>query len=156
MINTATADSDEGAPADDTEITFLEANPDTDTDGDSFLNLFERAYGLDIFNADSLAAGPTGSLIEVTSLKHKSLTYRRLTGGSGVTGISYSADGYNYVAETSSTLNAGSWQSGAPFVEAVGSPVDNGDGTETVTVRALAPLIPESKVFIRLNVTKTP
>jgi beta-glucanase (GH16 family) len=156
VVNTATADSDESAPDNDVEITLVEANPSVDTDGDSFLNIFERAYGLDIFNPDPLSDGPAGSLTEVTNQDYVSLTYRRLAGGTGTTGISYSSDGYNYVVEVSSSLTPGSWQSGETFVQAVGSPVDNGDGTETVTVRALAPMIPGSKVFMRLNVTETP
>jgi hypothetical protein len=52
--------------------------------------------------------------------------------------------------ETSTDL--GSWQSGPGRIEAVGAPVDNGDGTETITVQVVATIAEHPVRFIRLKV----
>lgn len=44
------------------------------------------------------------------------------------------------------------WSTGS--VLPVGSPVDNGDGTETVTVRLTTPISADRRQFIRLRVTR--
>lgn len=153
VVNTATADSDESDPVSDQETTPLPVDPSADTDGDGFTDLFERAFGLDIFNPDSLSMGPIGNVAELTGEHFLQLSYRRRAGGSGTTGVDYSVDGCVYTVEVSSDL--GSWQSSASLVGQVGTPVDNGDGTETVTVRANEPITSGTR-FIRLKVTEGP
>lgn len=137
------------------DISLVKADPQADPDEDTFINLFEEAFGLDMFTADPLSNWPFGIPVESSGNKHVSLTYRRLAGGSGTTGVNYTAGGYQYAVEVSGTLQSGSWQSGSSRVEAVGSPVNNGDGTETVTVRAKSTISDGGK-FLRLVVTETP
>ena len=79
------------------------------------------------------------------------IEYRRLTGGSGTAGVDYTAYGVTYTVETSTSMGSGSWMSGPGNVQVVGTPVDNGDGTETVKVRRLSP-IASGCAFIRVSV----
>ncbi|MEE3179497.1 MAG: hypothetical protein VX317_07420 [Verrucomicrobiota bacterium] len=55
-----------------------------------------------------------------------------------------------YTVETSEDLV--SWETGEGFTRQVGVPVDNGDGTETVTVRTLIVLTASPRRFFRLRV----
>jgi len=49
-----------------------------------------------------------------------------------------------------------SWQSGTHLFEEIGPRIDNGDGTETVTLRLRAPVVPASPHFMRLRVENAP
>jgi hypothetical protein len=73
--------------------------------------------------------------------KHLTLSYRRRIGASDVT----------YAVETATDLET--WQSGPAAVEPFGIPVPNGDGTETVQVRVIAPVSADPARFIRLRIT---
>jgi beta-glucanase (GH16 family) len=136
------------------DMSLVKADPDVDVDGDGFINLLEQAYGLDMFTRDLPSKGPRGAPVKDTGVDYMSLSYRRLTGGSGTTGVSYAAGGYSYVVQVSPDMSASSWVSGSSHVQAVGSPVNNGDGTETVTVRAKAPITGNGR-FMRLVVSET-
>lgn len=152
VASTATATSDEAAPVDDTPITFLRADPDGNFDGDSFLNLFEYVHKLDMFSPDApTAAGYSLSVVELAGQSYLALTYRQRSGGSGATGINYSVDDHLLRVSVSPDMSPGSWNTGVTFVEQVGSAVDNGDGSETVTVRSLTPLSPGTRSFMRLE-----
>ena len=62
-------------------------------------------------------------------------------------------DGISYRIEASTSLEANDWDSSAAVVEWFGTPVDNGDGTETVTCRIKDPVgTPGSRRFVRLAV----
>jgi hypothetical protein len=154
VVNTATADSNESDPHSNTETTLLPVDLALDPDRDGFINLFERAFGLDIFNADPANMGPAGTLVEIGGQYHLQLEYRQRTGGSGTNGVDYTADGMMYTVEVSGNLTT--WDSGILVVEEAALPVDNGDGTEKVTMRSVAPLPAGGKQFIHLKVTEAP
>jgi hypothetical protein len=63
------------------------------------------------------------------------------------------ADGITYTVEYDGDL-ADPWSTGS--VLPVGSPVENGDGTETVTVRLTTPVTVAVRQFMRLRVTDGP
>jgi len=62
---------------------------------------------------------------------------RRIGSGTGTTESGYTVDGITYTLKASPTLTTPSWQTGSSVLQQVGTPVNNGDGTETVTVRIL-------------------
>lgn len=78
------------------------------------------------------------------------LTYRQLSGGSGTVGVDYTALNLTYTVETTDNLLARRWVSGTNAVEWTGDRFDNGDGTETVTVRANKPIDASRVVLLRL------
>ncbi len=82
---------------------------------------------------------PAAGFTDVGEHRHLTLTFRRRILAFQVT----------YTAETS--LNLGTWQSGSGIMEMLGSPVDNGDGTETVTFLVLAPVSENPARFVRLR-----
>ena len=87
----------------------------------------------------------TGDFLEIV--------YRQRKGGTGTTGVDYTADGVQYTVEVSDDLSPTGWTSGSGLVQIVGIPVDNGDGTETVTVQFLASIAGLDQKFLRLKVT---
>ena len=127
-------------------------DPDSDPDNDGLKNIFEHAFVLDPLTPEGPAVRPGGTLATQPPDDFLQLTYRRRIGGSGTTGVNYTADGVTYVVEVSPGLSPASWMSGSGVVVAVGSPVNNGDGSETVTVRCLNPISAGNR-FIRLRVT---
>ncbi|MEO8617267.1 MAG: lectin-like protein [Luteolibacter sp.] len=139
-----------------------------DTDGDGMPDTWEASHGLASGNpADgtsdndhdgvtafleyALAMNPTvpdvallpilGTRTEIDG-KHLTLTYRRPT-NSGLT----------YTAERSITLSPGNWQSGNSVFQEL-TPLDQGDGTESVTVEDLNPMSASSRAWLRLRVSK--
>jgi hypothetical protein len=65
------------------------------------------------------------------------LSYRRPSGGFGQTGLDYTGSGIRHALEHSPDLAPGSWQPlPASMFDPIGLPGRNGDGTETVKVRA--------------------
>jgi hypothetical protein len=129
-----------------------QAADDVDIESDGFSNLLEYAFDLDPLQSESLPSAIDDTL---------AFSFRRLQGASsGSTVLGTSVGGVTYTIEVSNTLAADSWQSGAVWLEQVGSPVANGDGTETVTVRALTsettPTGPAAADghFFRLSVTR--
>ena len=71
-------------------------------------------------------------------------------------GVNYTAGGVTYTVEVTDELG-GTWQSGTSFVEIVpGSAVNNGDGTETVSVRLKLPVTSAPMKFMRLVLTPLP
>ncbi len=87
----------------------------------------------------------TGDFLEIV--------YRQRKGGSGTTGVDYIADDLLYTVEVSDDLSPTGWASGPGLVQLVGTPIDNGDGTETVTVRLTASITGLARKFLRLLVT---
>ncbi len=130
-------------------------DPTSDPDHDGLVNLLEHALALDPLEPNSAASQPGVTTTSDSIDEFLQLTYRRRTGGSGTTGVDYTADGVAYRVEVSPNLAPGTWTSGSTVVEAVGSPSNNGDGSETVTVRSRDP-ISDQKHFIRLRVTTVP
>jgi len=56
-----------------------------------------------------------------------------------------------YIVEVSETLDPSSWNTGLDYYEAIGSPLNNGDGTETISVRLIEDIEAAPKQFVRLN-----
>ncbi len=105
-----------------------------------------------------LGTAPTLSSVEFLPVVSESaeflqLTYRQRTGGTGTVGVDYIIGGLQYTVEVSPDLSAGSWDSGSNLVEHIGTPVDNLDGTETVTVRLKESIGTSSRKFLRLMIT---
>jgi hypothetical protein len=133
-----------GADLIDDDISGLDADPD----GDGLPNSVEYALSTDP-TADSSMDFPTvardGDFLEIT--------FRQRIGGTGTPGIDYELDGINYAAEVSSDLSPESWNSGTGVFEVLEAPIDNGDGTETVTVRLKNSIPGEVSQFLRLKIT---
>jgi|GEM_PF-2647792 len=150
------SDSDDDGMDDAWEIINFEdllQGAGDDFDGDGVVNILERALGAMPNDATSMNL-PSVSIINDDGNDYPIITYRRLTGGSGTTGVDYTADGLTYVVEYDTDLTD-PWNSGS--VVQVGSATDNGDGiTETVTVRLTTRIDAETIQFLRLKVTKAP
>lgn len=118
-------------------LTFsLVYDPAGDHDSDGISNLLELAFGTDLYQAGAPRL-PQPVLLEVAGAQHAGLTYTRSKTASGIT----------FTVEFSSTP-AHSGFAPAPITET--SRVDNGDGTETVTLRETAPSV--GTRFARLRV----
>ena len=114
------------------------AAPDlADDDGDGIVTMLE--YGLGT-NPLATSQPPTQGVVNVSSASYLSLTFRRRTGPSGA----------SYVVEAISDLVSGTW---LPQPVQFGVPVDNGDGTETVTFRDIIPLGSVPLRLMRLKVS---
>lgn len=128
----------QGLPAD-------KQGPLDDPDGDGLPNLLEYAFGRHPMSSNN--GSPASPSVDTQG--RAAITFRQIRGGSGTPGIDYSADGLRYAVEVSSDLTT--WRSGPDWVEPAGTPVDNGDGTETVTVRAKIPA-QNGRQFLRVFV----
>ncbi len=126
------------------------AADDVDFDQDGLVNVLERAFGSDPTTPSVAGILPELGTIPVSENDYLSLSYRRLAGGTGVTGIDYTAGGLTYTVEHNGDF-ADPWSTGS--IMAVGVPTDLGSGIEAVTVRLTAPLPPEGRQFMRLQVT---
>ncbi|MGJ8651541.1 MAG: malectin domain-containing carbohydrate-binding protein [Opitutaceae bacterium] len=124
-----------------------------DSDGDGIVNLLEHAFQSDPLDVlDAGLKAPKLQMATVDGELYLEFSFRRIRGGEGALVDEYTADGVTYRVECSSSLG-GEWVSGAEVVTQVGAPVDNGDGTETVTVRAVQSNSEATSMFMRLNVT---
>jgi|GEM_PF-1506689 len=114
------------------------AAPDLgDDDRDGVVNLLE--YGL---GTPPLVASPppSQSLVTISGASYLALTFRRRVGSSGM----------SYIVEATSDLLNSPW---LPQPVQFGVPVDNGDGTETVTFRDIFPTGSVPSRFLRLRLT---
>ena len=131
-------------------LTGANAAFNADPDRDGLKNIFEYAFNTNPTNAASVAF-PAASLDSV----HFVLTYRERTSGTGTVGVDYEAGGLIYTVQVTDDLG-GTWQSGTAFVELVpGSRLNNGDGTETVSVRIKQTLSGATRKFMRLVLVPT-
>ena len=93
-----------------------------DFDNDGVVNLLERAFGTaPNDNADRVL--PTAAIIDDAGNEYLSLSYRRLEGGVGATGVNYTVGGIRYTVQYDADLVA-PWSSGNTVQ--VGSAVSNG------------------------------
>jgi hypothetical protein len=92
---------------------------------------------------------PRFSLVSVGEDRYPALTYRRLAGGSGTTGVDYTARGLTYTVEYDEDL-VPDWTSGS--VAAHGDPASVASGVEEVTVRATDTVQSGNARFLRLRV----
>ena len=125
-------------------------DPFGDSEMDGIPNIFEHAFVLDDEAADSQAMLPRVHSDRRGNSEFIRITYRQRSGGTGTTGTHYHAGGITYRVETSSTLQSDSWLSGANLFKIIGDPIDNEDGSESVTVEFAFP-VSSSGQFIRLN-----
>ena len=135
--------------------TLGDSNRLADPDQDGLSNLMEYALGGD----------PSGASNEVRpSLVEDSVTagdllfsYRRLRelnpeDGSGTTGNGYAIYGINYTVQATQTLDGWAAASTMLMMQPDGIATDNGDGTETVTLRLTLPTPMGANWFVRLKV----
>ncbi len=112
-----------------------------DPDGDGLIDLQEFAFA-------RLPDRPDGGGLTPLSLEtgaggaHLTLRYRRPVQGAAT---------LDYIAEASSDMKT--WSGAADAVETL-APVPQGDGTELVTVRALAPVGTAPRLFLRIRIVK--
>ncbi|HET6408214.1 MAG TPA: lamin tail domain-containing protein, partial [Chthoniobacteraceae bacterium] len=112
--------------------------PGADPDGDGWNNLTECALGLDPLRPDYTGVLGTSIEMDGSGGPYLMLHYRR----------SLSAQGFQWLVDTAAAPNA--WQLGASVP--VGTPVNNGDGTETVSQRDTVPAdgLPERLIRLRI------
>lgn len=106
-------------------------------------NLLAYAVGADLA-LSSEAARPAPSLVDDGGTAYPALSYR----------VRQDASEIVYLVEVSNDLAL--WQSGGAITIQVGAPLDNGDGTGTVTVRSLQSLGSNPSQFLRLRVSLAP
>lgn len=117
------------------------ANDDADFDNDGTATLFEFALGLNPVVPDVPAAA-TVAMEDITGSTYLTFTFRR---------PSPKPVGITYLPELSTDLQNGSWGDALPVV---GYPIANGDGTETMKYRSVAPVTTSPTGFGRLRVTR--
>ncbi len=123
------------------ELTNAAISGDTaDPDGDGIPNLAEYALGLNPKAPDATGA-PVASIQNIGGSNYLTLTYRQ---------VLYDTD-ISYNVQVSGDLVT--WDCGAGFTAVVGSPIDNGDGTETWTIQDLVPSDSATARFIRLQIS---
>jgi hypothetical protein len=108
-------------------------------DGDAYINLFEFALGLNPTVADPLSKMPRTIRVTADGSDWLAITFRRRK----TTPL-----GVNYIVEESTNLT--SWTLVDSATHQVGVPVDQGDGTELVTIRGTHPL-GTGQSFLRLR-----
>lgn len=127
------------------------ANPD----GDTLVNLMERSLGGDPWVSEQ--SEPVAmQLLELEGERYLALTFDRLTGGTAGENLSYTASGISYAVEYTTALT-GEWQSALAPLTLHAGPVDNGNGTETVTFRTTVPVDATTpNGFLRLKAVQNP
>ena len=114
------------------------AAPDyADADADGLVNLLE--YGF-CTHPLTTSQAPTHSVVNVSGSNYLALTFRRRVAPSDV----------SVIVEATSDLLHGPW---LPEPVLFGTPVDNGDGTETVIFRDIIPTGGVPSRFLRLRMT---
>lgn len=115
-----------------------------DPDSDGLLNVLEYAFGGDPYNSsDAAAIRPNYRIQSVGLDQFLQFNYRRLA-------EPYS--GITYQPRVSTSLAPNSWSDSSQLIEQIGTPVSNGDGTETVTVRLKKSLLDEPQQFVQLQI----
>jgi hypothetical protein len=112
--------------------------PLADADADGLTTLMEFALGLNPNLLDTPAQLPAAGIANVAGDDYMTLSFRRRKPGSDVI----------YRAMVSSDLNT--W---SEVTTISGTPVDNGDGTETVTFRDTLRITDAPRRFMRLVVS---
>jgi hypothetical protein len=82
------------------------------------------------------------------------ISFRQRTGGFGSIGINYARDNMTYSVQTADNPASGPWVSGTNAVEWTGDRWDNGDGSETVSVRAKQSTSAARQKFLRLIISR--
>jgi len=125
-------------------LTGNDALNDADTDFDGIEQLKEFAFGGDP-NENDLSILPTFELIEDTGSTYLEIS---LTRPIGIQGIIYTPQ---------TTTDLANWPTNSNgIVSATPTPVDNGDGTETLTYRRSQSVETIDEAFIRIQISETP
>jgi hypothetical protein len=114
------------------------SGPNADPDADGQSNLREYAQGSDPMSGSSSEAITTSVANDGSDGPYLHMHFRR----------SLAAENVQFLGDTSGTLS--SWSLGSA-VQA-GSPVNNGDGTETISLRDTVPTTGAENRFIRLRI----
>lgn len=140
-------------------LTGADAAPEVDWEGDSYSNLQEYAHQMNpkVHDADGglsplLIREPLGLFRE---LDYFVVTYRQRIGGVGNPAVDYAVDGVRYRLEYNDTLDGEiAWAGGDRIFEVLESRrVDNGDGTEWISVKCQIPVTDTTQGYVRLRVT---
>jgi uncharacterized delta-60 repeat protein len=113
-----------------------------DPDGDGIKNIFEYAFGLPPKTPDNSGL-PTGAIQNISGTNFLTMIFRRRVPAFDLV----------YTPRTAASVT-NTWTANAVQV---GVPVNNGDGTETVTYRDSVPALPTtSQRFMRLDIQRVP
>jgi hypothetical protein len=132
-----------------------DSGPLVDSNQDGLVHLVEYALG---GNPSGVQRNVRPTLVEAVGAPGDLLfSYRRLRelnsgDGSGNTGDGYSIYGINYTVQATTVF--ASWASASSILamQVEGVPIDNGDGTETVTLRMTLPDAADDRWFLRLQI----
>ena len=133
-----------------------EGEIDPDLDGDRLLNLVEYAIDADP-TVPSDAKAPFVSSVIVDGQTYLELKYRRRRDTGTDESVGQTALGRTYHGATTKvehTTDLENWETSYDVFTVIGSPADNGDGTETITVRTTDPLDTSPRQFMKLSVTE--
>jgi len=137
------------------EFTLSNRDPLADPDLDGVINLLEFATVSD--PSDQSSRTSTTVAPDPVAPDDLLFSYRRIReinpgDASGATGDGYRIYGINYTVEVSTALT--SWQPASSVVtlQAEGLPIDNHDGSETVTLRLTPPANSGNQWFTRLRI----
>ncbi len=115
-----------------------------DPDGDGLVDFIEYAMQTDP-HAVAIAEPPLRAVtVMVAGQPYQALRFRRRVVNPEI----------EMRVETSTSLV--SWQHGEPLTAEVGEALDNGDGTETITIRSTQPYATALREFLRLRVIIAP
>ena len=135
---------------------LADSNLLADPDFDEWNNLMEFATVSDPSDGSSQSKPDLTS--DAANAPELLFTYRRLraldpTHATGSTGDGYSLYGISYTVQA--TDDPTGWQAATTVLtmQQEGSAIDNGDGSETVTVRLIPPPVNDKSWFVRLSVS---
>ena len=124
--------------------------PGEDPDGDGLATLLERALGMNPLVSDYENYPVEGGTTVVDDATFVTFQYARLPGGTGTTGVDYTADGITYTVESTTDLE--NWQATGNDLAVVST--TPGPTVETVVVRhASTAATAGATLYFRLKVT---
>jgi hypothetical protein len=124
--------------------------PNADPDGDGVADLLEFAF-------NTVPVNPASRAVPSRELPAKAPRSTPVSAKEAPPPcIDYTVDGIRYTVESSTSLLSGPWTSGPGTVAVTGTPRDNGDGTETITVILPHPITQHPARFLRLKVSAVP
>ncbi len=118
------------------------AADDADPDGDGLVNFFEFALGLNPVTRDSIALAPHVHKVTAAGSEWLAITFRRRKAV---------PPGVDYLVEESTDL--ATWSAVDSATNQIGTPIDQLDGTELVTVRGTHVFGSTPPAFLRLRIS---
>jgi hypothetical protein len=124
-----------------TQLTNAAVSGDTVSPaGDGIPNLMKYAFNLNPF-VPSTGGLPQGSLPTIGGTNYLALTFKQVLFATDI----------SYTVQVSGDLIT--WNSGPGYTAQIGPPIDNGDGTETVTFQDIVPVTSANARFIRVQIS---